>query len=124
MNDQMYKKPEILDKEEFEKILASNDAARISEAIIAASFYIEDFDYVFNRLVELCEHIHEWIRGNAMLGLGHLARIHGKMPIDPTVRIISQGLCDPSEYVRGQADGAYDSFQVFAPEVASKISHG
>lgn len=53
------------------------------------------------------------LRGLAILCLGHLARIHGRVP-EATYEIIHQALSDPNEFVRGQAMTAQDDVAHFA----------
>ena len=43
------------------------------------------------------------VRGNAILGLGHIARTCRALNTGTAVPLISQALADPHEYVRGHA---------------------
>ena len=60
----------------------------------------------------LASHAHPSVRGNAVLGLGHLARRFGTL--EPSaVPIIESALHDPDEFVRGQAHAAADDLNHF-----------
>ena len=48
------------------------------------------------------------VRGNALLGFGHLSRRFGELPSDPVYALVANGLSDPDAYVRGQAVAAAD----------------
>jgi hypothetical protein len=63
--------------------------------------------------VQLSAHAHEDVRGNAILGFGHLARTCRKLNEQVVKPIIEAGLRDPSRSVRGQADAAADDVQHF-----------
>lgn len=70
--------------------------------IIAAALYEDDFDTAYEACVQLGSHPDEVVRGNAILGFGHLARLFGRLG-DEAPAIVKQGLIDASAYVRGQA---------------------
>jgi hypothetical protein len=73
--------------------------------IIAAALYEDDFDTAYGACVQLSSHPDEVVRGNAILGFGHLARLFGRLG-DEAPAIVKQGLIDVSAYVRGQAYAA------------------
>lgn len=55
----------------------------------------------------LARHPDPTVRGNALLGFGHLARTVGVMERPEEVRaLVCAGLADASDYVRGQAEAA------------------
>jgi len=62
---------------------------------------------------ELAVHPHEAVRGNAILGLGHIARIHRKLDLATAVPLVRRGLTDAHSYVRGQAHSAADDVEMF-----------
>ena len=63
--------------------------------------------------LELARHPNAKVRGNAILGLGHVARTCRKLDIEQAVPLISAALADPSEYVRGQAVAAADDVSIY-----------
>ncbi len=63
---------------------------------------------------QLAVHPHANVRGNAILGFGHLARTAGIIWRPKEVRaLVEAGLADPDEYVRGQAESAADDLRHF-----------
>lgn len=54
----------------------------------------------------LAAHEHFNVRGNAILGFGHLARTCGHLNLAAVIPVISAALGDSHEYVRGHADAA------------------
>ena len=54
----------------------------------------------------LARHQHFNVRGNAILGFGHLARTCGHVNLVAVVPVVAAALHDEHEYVRGQADAA------------------
>ena len=80
--------------------------------IVAAALYEEDFNLVYDACVQLSEHSDEIVRGNAVLGLGHLARLFGRLG-DEAPSILRRSLGDPSAYVRGQAYAAASDVRHF-----------
>jgi len=63
---------------------------------------------------ELARHANANVRGNAILGFGHLARMAGIIWKPAEVRVLVQsGLADPDKYVRGQAEAAAGDLRHF-----------
>ena len=54
----------------------------------------------------LAEHSHFNVRGNAVLGLGHIARTCRELNLENALPFISRALGDASEYVRDHASNA------------------
>ena len=61
----------------------------------------------------LVGHVDETVRGNAILGLGHIARTCRRLDVARVAPKIRAALADPSEYVRGQAEAAAGDLEVF-----------
>ncbi|WP_185814580.1 hypothetical protein [Xanthomonas sp. SS] len=53
--------------------------------------------------LSLASHDHFNVRGNAVLGFGHLARTCGHLDLEAVVPVIAAALHDEHEYVRGHA---------------------
>jgi hypothetical protein len=83
----------------------ANDVETLGAMIVAAALYEDDFDVAYGACVQLSTHADEVVRGNAILGFGHLARLFGRIG-DEAPRIVKGALDDPSAYVRGQAHAA------------------
>lgn len=64
--------------------------------------------------LRLAGHEDRWVRGNAVLGLGHLARTLGQFADPEAVRrAVEAGLADADDHVRGQADCAASDLHHF-----------
>jgi hypothetical protein len=90
----------------------TDDAHVLGALIVAAALYEEHFDTVYRACVQLSVHADEVVRGNAIVGLGHLARQFGKLEKEAPA-IVKRGLVDASPYVRGQAHAAAGDLQHF-----------
>jgi len=95
-------------RETVERALAADDPELLLQAVIAVSMHEEDHQYAEDLCVRLSKHPHFNVRGNAVLGFGHIARVHGKLDRTRVFPIITAALNDPDEYVRGQAEFAKD----------------
>jgi hypothetical protein len=62
---------------------------------------------------ELARHRNANVRGNALVGLGHLARRFGQLDPQRIKRIVSIALWDRSDYVRRQARSAAEDLATF-----------
>ena len=89
-----------------------DDVAVLGEAIVGAALYEEDFEVVHDACVRLSAHADETVRGNAVLGFGHLARLFGRASAE-AVEIVRRALGDASPYVRGQGWAAASDLRHF-----------
>lgn len=92
--------------------ITANDADVLGPMIIAAALNEDDFDIAYAACVQLSSHPDEVVRGNAILGFGHLARLFGRLGHEAP-SIVKRGFVDASAYVRGQAYAAAGDLQYF-----------
>jgi hypothetical protein len=65
------------------------------------------------------------VRGNALLGFGHLARRFHTIPNRASVAAaITAGLADADASVRGQAEAAADDFRQFIGPLSGNAARG
>lgn len=97
---------------ELEAALERDDPEELLRAVLAVALHSEDGEWATSVCMRLASHRHVSVRGNAILGLGHLARRCGRL--DAAARdIIETGLRDADPYIRGQAEAAADDVQHF-----------
>jgi hypothetical protein len=72
-----------------------------------------DRELVENCCVRLARHRNAMVRGNAMLGFGHLARRFGRLDTHRVKRLVDTSLHDGSDYVREQALSAAEDLKTF-----------
>ena len=104
MND-TYVTPQYEGQQLLREVINANDVDKLGRMIIGAALHEKDFGFVQRVCIELSSHSDEIVRGNAVLGLGHLARLFEQLG-DEAVGIVRDRLQDPSDYVRGQAHAA------------------
>ena len=101
-----------MSREDVEAVLARGNPEELLRAVLAVALHDEDNAWATSICLRLASHNHFNVRGNAILGLGHLARRY--CYLDPAARgIIEAGLQDDDPYVRGQADAAADDVEHF-----------
>ena len=62
---------------------------------------------------DLAAHPHFNVRGNAVLGLGHIARTCRALDIEMAVSIIGRALDDENEFVRSHAQSAAEDLKTY-----------
>lgn len=93
-----------------EVALAARAENRISELphiLVAVSLHEESLEWAQNYCLSLAAHSNEFVRGNAILGFGHLARRFGVLT-EEAKPIIQAALADSSAFVQGQAVASAD----------------
>jgi len=100
-------------REDVELALRDDVPETLCRAVIAISMHESDRRWAEDLCIKLSSHRHFNVRGNAVLGFGHIVRIHGQLDEDVVHPIIAAALHDPDEYVRGQAISAADDTAFF-----------
>lgn len=97
-------------REEIRDALEGDDPGKLWYAVLSAALYDADVEWAQELCVRLATHPHFNVRGNALLGFGHLARLHGRLDREKVQPLIEAGLRDSDNYVRGHAvDAANDT---------------
>ena len=79
-----------------------DDAEELKTLIVGLALYHEDGRVVEELCHRLSGHADEFVRGNAVLGFGHLARRFRTLD-ERALAIVERALKDSSDHVRGQA---------------------
>ena len=108
----VFQQPEYQGQQALLDAINRNDTALLPSMIIATVLYEDDFDFARTACIRLCSHDNETIRGNAILGFGHLARLFGRQG-EQEIALVKRALHDPSAYVRGQANAAAGDLKHF-----------
>ena len=99
--------------EDVEQAIRADDIEALLRAVIGVSMHDDDWRYAQDLCVRLSSHPHFNVRGNAVLGFGHIARVHRQLERSLVQPIIQAALRDESDYIRGQADSAMDDTAFF-----------
>jgi hypothetical protein len=116
-----YDQPEKIPRETLRELLSSNRDDSVVRALLSMTFYEHDEAFVLSNLYKHARSERRAIRGIAMLCLGHAARIHRRIPAEPTIEIVKSGLADADDYVRGHAESAADDIAMFVPDVGRAL---
>jgi hypothetical protein len=108
-----YKPIPVMSRIEVEEAIQRDDPGELSIAVLAAALYSEEPEWPQEICLRLAGHSHNNVRGNAILGLGHIARIHRTLNRARGEPAIRDALCDPDEYVRGHASDAADDVEIY-----------
>jgi len=113
-----HKEPSV---EEAEKALRLNRPDDLKRAVIGIALNSKDRLFAEQYCSRLAGHEDEQVRGNAVLGLGHIARRFGELSSEIKA-LIEKGLSDSSPYVRGQSCAAADDVGHFLGWVVRRPS--
>ena len=115
-----YESLEAVSHEQAEAIARGGDAHALSRTAISIALADDDLAWATGFLLSLVAHENANVRGNALLGFGHLARRFRAVATPASVAAaITAGLTDADAFVRGQADAAADDIQLFVGPLAS-----
>lgn len=96
-----------------ERELAAGSHEEIATALVWIAMSAPDGAWAEGIMYRHAGHASEYVRGNALLGLGHIARLHRGLDREKAEPLVSAGLADPSDWVRGQAECAADDIENF-----------
>lgn len=114
-NDQRheYKAITNLTRDEVAIRLLKGDPRELQYVAVSVALFSDDLSWAQEVCVQLAEHPDPLVRGNALLGFGHIARRFGELNLDIIMPIVDRARHDPEEeeYVRFQANDAFDDIQ-------------
>jgi hypothetical protein len=96
-----------------DEALQKDDTEVLRSAVVSVSLYSDDQEFAEHLCQTLAIHDDPIIRGNAILGLGHLARKHGSLDLIGAVPLLTMALGDANAYISGHAKSAVDDIQHF-----------
>jgi len=95
-------------RSEVDAVIAADDPEELLGAIIDIALASDDLDWAMARLTALSKHANTDVRGNALIGLSHLAGRVAPPARASIVATLRAGLEDARPYVREQAEAALD----------------
>jgi hypothetical protein len=96
-----------------EAALERDDPGELQDLVLRVALDAEEREWAEWCCAQLARHRSAQVRGNALLGFGHLARRWGRLDPHRVKRLVQIGLFDRNEYVRGQAESAADDLHTF-----------
>lgn len=100
-------------KDQVESAISRNETNELLNAIVSAALYADDPRWAEDICLRLAKHRNFNVRGNAILGFGHIARVHRQLNESRVKPLIEAALRDESDYVREQADVTTDDVEFF-----------
>ena len=100
-------------RKRFEAALERDVPIELQQSILDVTLECEDREWAECCCAQLARHRNANVRGNALLGLGHLARRFGRLDRNRVKRLIEVGLYAHNEYVRERAESAADDLETF-----------
>ncbi|MDJ0847560.1 MAG: hypothetical protein QNK04_04160 [Myxococcota bacterium] len=100
-------------EEQFVAALERDDPIELQKLVIELALEADDREWAEVCCAQLARHRNANVRGNALLGFGHLARRFGRLDRRRVQRLIEIGLNAHNEYVRAQAQSAADDAETY-----------
>lgn len=98
---------------EIEAALKRDNPEELLIAVLSAALYASDAPWASSVCERLSRHPHATVRGNAVLGFGHIARRHRTLDRTRVAPILASALRGVDAYVRGQAEAAADDVELY-----------
>jgi hypothetical protein len=102
-----------------EAAIAARDgepSSQIGQVVLSVALHERDKKWATSFVLSVITHRDASVRGNAVLALGHIARIH-RWADSRVENAVSCALDDPDLYVRDHARSAMDDIAMFARSV-------
>ena len=100
-------------RERAEAAIAEDDLAALRRIVLEIANEARDREWAQSCFIQLARHRDAEVRGNAILGFGHLARRFGRLDPQRVRRIVGIALVDPSPSVREKARSAALDLRTF-----------
>jgi HEAT repeat protein len=98
---------------EVEAALERGEPEELARTSLAAALHSGSAEWAQDVCLRLAQHPEPSVRGNAVLALGHIARLHRRLDEQRVRPVITRALADGDAFVRGQADAAADDIEHF-----------
>jgi len=98
---------------EVEMAIQNNNPESLRVVPISVSFYATNLRWAEQICLHLSKHPNNNVRGNAILGLGHLARRFGTLTQVLVQPVLEQALQASNVFIRGQAEAAAGDIELF-----------
>lgn len=108
-----YEEVPALTRVQVEAAIERDDPDELPSAVLSAALHSDDPEWAESVCRKLADHPHFNVRGNAILGFAHLARLHRRLDEAHVKPLVARALDDPSDYVRAQAEAAKDDLVHF-----------
>lgn len=96
-----------------EAAIDRDDPRELTDVVLEVALEAEEREWAQACCAGLARHRDANVRGNAVCGLGHLARRFGQLDPHRVKRIVEIALWDRSDYVRRQAKSAAEDLATF-----------
>ena len=100
-------------REGVEEALLRDDPIELMDLITEVALSAEENDWAQACCAQLSRHRNAEVRGNAVMGFGHLARRFGQLDPHRVKRIVERARRDGHEYVREKGQSAADDLATF-----------
>lgn len=97
----------------FERALSEDQPSVLRDLVLRVALESDDPPWAEICCARLARHRNALVRGNALAGLGHLARRFGHLDRRRVQRLVEIGLHARHEYVREQAESAADDLETY-----------
>jgi hypothetical protein len=97
----------------FEHALERDDPIELQRLVLDVALHSESREWAECTCADLARHRNAHVRGNALLGFGHLARRFGALDRRRVQRLVEKGLFAHHEYIREQAQSAAQDLETF-----------
>lgn len=110
-------------EEDVEHVIADGNPDELLYVPIVVGMNAADCDreWAENICLLLASHSDFNVRGNAVLGFGHIARTCRALNIEKVLPIVQRALQDSHEYVRGHAEDAMSDIEFFLRRPGGKL---
>ena len=109
-----YRSISALTREDVLKLLSRDDPRELQYVSISVAMFSDDLELAQDVCLRLAKHVDPLVRGNALLGFGHIARRFGTLNKDAIMPIVCAAQGASEEYVRYQANDALDDIEHYA----------
>ena len=108
-----YEAVPVIGEGDVERVLARGDLGELRLLALSFALHCENREQSEALCLRLATHEDGIVRGNAILGLGHVAHIHGTLTERVAKPAVEAALGDPNEWVRQQAASAAEDIEQF-----------
>jgi len=104
---------EPITRQEFIEVTNDNGTTEVCEALVRAVYFIDDYDWLIEKLNQFLDHPNDNIKSVTVTCYGHLARLHKTANKNELLTILQPLLAN--QKLSGYAEDAIDDIEMFCP---------
>lgn len=120
-----YKEPEFYTHSNIKKISHSDNTSDICNMLVGVTYNEPNAKYAYQLICKYLDHPNIQVMSLAIICIAHIARIHGTVPINPTIELFVNLITGPlsqNKEISGRIGDAVSDFSIYQKDIYNHLT--